>query len=114
MVLAPCHHIHCYNGGYCDDDGKGKDGCVCVNGWQGADCRASKVSSLFNSYVVSSISIGSCGPHGPVCHNGGTCLPDAHGGYTCQCESPWFGPTCEKRMFSTLFILLSEKKYTSL
>lgn len=42
IVLAPCLQGLCYNGGYCDDDGKGKDGCVCVHGWLGADCRASK------------------------------------------------------------------------
>jgi hypothetical protein len=40
--IAPCQNALCYNGGYCDDDGKGKDGCVCVNNWLGADCRASK------------------------------------------------------------------------
>ena len=40
--LAPCQNSLCYNGGYCDDDGKGKDGCVCVNGWLGANCRGSK------------------------------------------------------------------------
>ena len=45
IMIAPCQQGLCYNGGYCDDDGKGKDGCVCINGWLGADCRASKKQS---------------------------------------------------------------------
>ncbi len=48
-----------------------------------------------NIYI--SIFLGSCGPHGPVCHNAGICVPSSNSTYTCQCEHPWSGPTCEER-----------------
>jgi len=95
---APCHHALCYNGGNCDDHRKGNDGCICVNGWQGADCRASNRSeaSLFKLFFLLSI-LGSCGHHGPICHNGGLCVSSSNGSFICKCEHPWFGPTCEER-----------------
>lgn len=42
-LLASCQHALCYNGGYCDTDEKGEEVCVCINDWQGPDCRASKI-----------------------------------------------------------------------
>ena len=41
--------------------------------------------------------LGSCGTHGPICYNGGRCVESADSKFTCQCEPPWFGPTCEER-----------------
>ncbi|CAF4773409.1 unnamed protein product, partial [Rotaria magnacalcarata] len=54
---------------------------VCVNGWQGVDCRAS-----------------SCGPHGLICHNGASCILNSNSAYVCQCKHLWSGPTCEQRL----------------
>ncbi len=69
-----------------------------MNGWLGDDCRASKnkKSNLFK-YLYINVFLGSCGPHGPICYNAGICIPSANSTFTCQCEHPWSGPTCEER-----------------
>ena len=48
--------------------------------------------------------LGSCGPHGPVCYNSGTCVPSANSTFICQCEHPWSGLTCEERSLNSFTI----------
>jgi hypothetical protein len=66
-----------------------------LDGWLGADCRARK-----NDYAIYGVYLNfleSCGSNGPICHNGGKCIRSDNSNFTCQCEHPWFGPTCEER-----------------
>lgn len=98
MNLAPCKNSLCYNGGYCDDDGKGVDGCVCINGWLGDDCRARKRKfQVFCLLRMIFYFKGSCGTRGPICYNNGKCVLSSSSTSVCQCEYPWSGPTCEER-----------------
>lgn len=45
----------------------------------------------------------SCGAHGPICYNGGTCKLSSNLTFTCQCEHPWSGSTCEERLLNLVF-----------
>ena len=94
----PCASQPCRNGGTCQSLNGNTFQCICPSGYSGSDCSTRKFTSLSTVKYREKmrVVVGDPCANNP-CLNGGVCVSNNFGGFTCQCPPGYSGPRCEDR-----------------
>ncbi len=98
LGINPCASQPCRNGGTCQALNNNAYQCICPSGYSGSDCSTRKFSSFSTTKMKRKkhVNIGDPCAVNP-CLNGGTCMANNVGGFTCQCPPGYSGLRCEDR-----------------
>lgn len=106
-----CQSNPCMNGGTCQPtNGNAGYQCLCPSGFSGLLCETSTLTSCFYSllneciidmYASFAFLIGDVCAQNP-CLNGGQCMLNDVGGFTCVCIAPYTGQRCEDCKFERM------------
>ena len=96
--IDPCASQPCRNGGTCQPVNVNTFQCICAPGYSGPDCSIRKFtpSSTVRYREKMCVVLGDSCANNP-CLNGGVCVSNNFGGFTCQCPPGYSGPRCEDR-----------------
>jgi len=109
--VNPCIPNPCQNGGRCRPNlAAGNYVCECPANFNGPNCETSMLFPwIFRSIDIYIYFLNQGNPCGAnPCLNGGQCIPNNVGGFTCSCPNPYTGQRCEDRKIDHFLRMLSQ------